>query len=71
MRLKPPENRSTDINNLICYLKKSTKKQFSDFLDRLKSTADEAGEAHEELAAVLQEKFDEFNKSECSGRPIL
>ena len=60
MRPLPPESSSTDIHNLICWLRMGTRNQFSRFIDLLKTTAEEAGEAHEELAVALQERFEHY-----------
>ncbi len=67
MRPVPPESRGTDINNLMFWLQKCTRNQFSEFIELVKTTANEAGEAHEELATTLQEKFDGYRRHDRSG----
>ena len=60
MRPLPPENTSTDIHTFIFWLHHCTSNQFTKFIDLLKLSVDEAGDAHEELATTLQEKLAEI-----------
>ena len=67
MRLLQPESRGTDINNLMVWLPKVGREKFCQFIEILKETSNEAGDAHEELVAILQERFEEYKKHGHSG----
>ena len=54
--------RGININNLIYVLK--SREQLDTLIGLLRQTADEAGETHEKLATLLQEKFEE-HKMRC------
>lgn len=55
-----PDHRAAQVNNLIIWLQSCNLEQFRRFISLLRATAGEGGAAHEELADVLEEKFEKF-----------
>ena len=65
--LQPDSNRAR-INNLLIRLRRCTEQEFKQFIAILRQTADEAGEAHEDLAKSLEENYERFQKEGCPDK---
>lgn len=63
MRPLPPDNAGAQINNLYLELHRCSLDEFDRFIDIVIDTADEGGEAHEELGRSLRENFSRFKSS--------
>ena len=59
MQLQSPESRGTDINNLMVW---GSREKFCQFIKILEETSNEAGDTHEELVAILQERFEAYKR---------
>ena len=60
MRPLNPDSTGAQVNNLYMWLHQCSPGQFSEFIALVRSTADEAGEAHEELAVMLEKAYAQF-----------
>lgn len=54
------------MNNLILWLHSCSLEQFSGFIAMVRETAGEGGQAHDQLAEVLQKNFEKF----CSNHDV-
>lgn len=72
MRPMPPDNTANQVNNLIMWLHRCSLEQFNHFIVLLRATSGEGGQAHEELAQVLEENLRRFIADrERSGRKSI
>ena len=61
MRLLPPDNSGAQVNNMLTYLQYASEEQFGEFIRLLRETGKgEGGDAHLELAGLLEEKYAEL-----------